>query len=117
MNDLSAQIEAYLLQRGDWVPCADLCRDFGVKERRFRQVKGEPGLCTDFAIARDKQFKHIKLATTTEWLRFKFKILGHAVGEIRRVRKLGRRRSHATKHFRSQQWEKDTGQAVMSLNI
>ena len=110
------QIENFLLVRRDWVTSAEICQTFDVKPRQFRQVKGTPGLCTEFAIASNGSFKHVQIASTTEWLAFKFRILWHAIAEIRRIRKLGIRRHNAIKTYQKKEWEKDTGQGVLTLN-
>jgi len=66
--DLPQQIEAYLLECGDWVKSRDLCDRFGIKDdRKLRAIDDQPGLCSRIAISGNKGFKHISLATTTEW--------------------------------------------------
>src|SRR4051812_46441561 len=66
-----AEVEAYLLARTGWVSAEELCRVFNVGERAFRGLRKRPGLCSGFAISGDHGFKHVELATTGEWLRFK----------------------------------------------
>lgn len=115
MNDLSAQIEAFLLARVEWVDCDEVCARFNVTARQFRQIKKKPGLCSNFAIVKNHKMRHIDNATTAEWLETKGKIVWHAAGELRRIRRLGKRRHNAQKSFKSGRWEKDSGQAVMEL--
>ena len=84
--------------------------------RQFRRVGDLQGLCSAFAISGDKGFKHVSLATTGEWLRFKHRLRRHGIGELVRVRDLDRRRRHVTRTTRRPPltFERDTGQAVMS---
>jgi hypothetical protein len=115
MDDLAQRIEEYLLDKGDWVSSAEICQAFGLPDDRpLRATGGVPGLCTPFAISRKGGgFRHVAQATTTEWLRFKHAQRRHAIGEMCRVRDLGRRRKEVTRTARNFQFERDTGQGVL----
>lgn len=114
---IKAQIEAYLLKDGGWVPTFEICALFGVTERQLRQTADNPGLCTDFAISKDKHYRHVHCAAQGEWLHFKHRMRRHAIKEFVRVRNLNRSRHDATRLYKETAWEKDTGQAVMGLVI
>lgn len=43
MQELQQSIESYLLERRGWVPAADLCERFGIRERQLRQLADRPG--------------------------------------------------------------------------
>lgn len=111
--DVEAAVEAYLLDHGGWVKAEDLAFRFGVRERQFRQLDGVPGLCSAFAISGDHGFKHIRHATTAEWLRFKHRLRRHGIGELIRVRDLDSKRRNVTRPFRAHTFERDSGQSVM----
>lgn len=116
MNELAEQIEQYLLTAGGWVSSEDLCRYFGLKDDRpFRQVGDRQGLCSRFAISGNKGFKHVSLATTAEWLRFKHRVRKHGISELVRVRDLDKRRHDTTRRYRARKFERDSGQGVMQL--
>lgn len=112
--DLAHQIEGYLREKACWVSTVELCQVFGVKERAFRSIDTSPGLCTAFAISGDKGFKHVELATTMEWLRFKGRMVWHAVGELRRVRALSKRRQLARARTAAPM-EQDTRQMLFPI--
>lgn len=116
MNDLAQQIENYLLEQGTWVPTHEIIARFGLRDDRpLRQVDDQPGLCTEFAITSDAGLKHVSLATTTEWLRFKHRLRRHGIRELIRVRTLDKRRHQVTRQAFGMKWEKDSPQAVMAL--
>jgi len=117
MKDLADKIEEYLLTAGCWVPAEALCRYFDVTARQLRQIGDRQGLCSAFAISGDKGFKHVSLAPTTEWLHFKHRLRKHGIAELVRVSKLDKRRHDATKPWRARQFERDSGQGVMSLEF
>lgn len=108
-----ALIEQYLLAIGTWVPAQEICDTFHVTERQLRQVGDVEGLCSGFAISGDKGFKHVAKATPTEYVRFKRRIRGHGIQELRRVRDLDKRRHEVTKTFRNITFERDTGQGLL----
>jgi hypothetical protein len=112
--DLTDHIENYLLSKKGWVKSSELIEVFDVKERAMRAVGDSPGLCSTFAISGDKGFKHIANATTAEWLRFKHRMIKHAISEFTRLRKLSQRRANVTKHQKSTfKYEQDTGQGIL----
>lgn len=115
MNDLSLTIEAYLLERGDWVTSEDICGRFGIKDaRQLRQVGDTPGLCSAFAISGDKGFKHVSCATRTEFERFCSRLRLHGIAEFMRVRGLRRRRANVTRQVKRPAvvFERDSGQVL-----
>ena len=116
MNDLAPQIEAFLLAAGGWVPAGVLCAQFNVGERALRCVERKPGLVSEFAISGDKGLKHVENATKAEWLRFKARILYHATGELRRLRRLAARRNALQRQRGSVVTEKDSDQILFSLS-
>lgn len=68
MLDLAKQIEVYLLERGTWVPAAELEARFGINERQLRSSKGKPGLCSIFAISSSVNgYKHVRCASQEEF--------------------------------------------------
>lgn len=108
-----ALIETFLLASGTWVPASEICSIFHVTERQLRQVGTQEGLCSGFAISGDRGFKHVSLATTMEWLRFKHRLRKHGIQELVRVRDLDKRRKQVTRSVRNVQYEKDTGQGLL----
>jgi hypothetical protein len=118
-----ARVEAWLLEKGDWVTTAELCAVHGCTERRLRDLDKRQGLCSRFAISRKEGgYKHISLATTAEWLKFKHSMRKHAIKELVRVAALDRRRAQAVKPVAGKPpanvihpsaFERDTGQAIM----
>jgi len=115
--EICAQIEAFLIDRGEWVAEEEICARFGVGERALRQVNQKPGLCTSIAISRTKQgvkgFRHISCATTTEWIHFKHAQRRGAIAVLRRIRALDKRRHNAVRTACRLMWEKDTGQGLI----
>ena len=67
MSDAARQIERYLLAAGGWVAGRDLSLVFGVNERALRRDKGQPGLCSEFAISGPRGFRHVRNATAEEF--------------------------------------------------
>jgi hypothetical protein len=113
--NIAGQIERHLLSRADWVSAAELCSAFSVDERQFRQDGDLPGLCTGYAISGPKGFKHVKSATTAEWLSFKHRLRRHGVQELIRVRRLDRARSALKRTITSFVVEADSGQVLMGF--
>ena len=107
------EIEAYLLDQGEWVPARELCALFRITERQLRQTDDQQGLCSGFAISGDKGFKHVSLASTTEWLKFKHRLRKHGIAELVRVRDLDRRRRNAAIRVHARHFEKDSGQSLL----
>lgn len=115
MNELSKRIERHLIDVSDWVSSSELCSIFQITERQLRATNTQHGLCSGFAISGNSGFKHVTLASKTEWIRFKHRLRKHGIAELVRVRNLGRVRRDVLKDYRSHQYEKDTGQRVMAL--
>lgn len=113
MEDLKKNIEQHLLQRGDWVTTQELESLFGITERQLRKKSDDAGLCSDFAISGDKGFKHVSVATTAEWLRFKHRLAKHAIAELVRVKALDKKRHAVTRVTKAAVFEKDTPQTLL----
>ena len=115
-ESLAARIERYLLATRGWVTAAELQQQFGISERALRALDGKPGLCSEFAISGNKGFKHVKYASDDEFTRADKRVRKHAIGELigARLRKRYRQRL-LTPAPPKPQFERATGQAVMSL--
>lgn len=116
-EDLKVDIEQHLLAApgNGWVKSRELCDRFDISERQLRQVGTRAGLASEFAISGDKGFKHVSLATQTEYKRFKHRLRRHAISELVRTRNLDRRRNRVTKTIKRPAFtfEKDTCQGVL----
>jgi hypothetical protein len=115
--DLTAQIESYLLERRDWVKSRDLCNRFGIKDdRQLRAIDDRPGLCTLIAISGNKGFKHISLATTTEWQEHYARERKHNIMALVNLRAKRRLRAAMTRQIQRPAlvFERDTGQLLMA---
>jgi hypothetical protein len=115
-SELEQRIEAYLLERGDWVSGTEICWRFGIQdERQLRQVGDKPGLCTRFAVSGDHGFRHVARASTSEWLEFKHRVRKHGIRELARVKRLGTRRQDALRRPApgGMNVEKDSGQILL----
>ena len=88
----ASQVEAFLLAERRWVSSAEICERFGIKKRALRQIDGQPGLCSEFAVSGDKGYRHIAFATDTEFERWQRRLRTHAIGELVRVRNARRKR-------------------------
>lgn len=110
-----AQIERWLITRDNWVSAADLCAEFQIADERQLRCVGEvPGLISDFAISHSKRgYRHVRNATTAEWFLFKFSLLRHAISEIRRVRRLGKKRHNVLNPTHPYLTEADNGQGIL----
>jgi hypothetical protein len=107
------EIERYLLAQDRWVSSADLCARFDIDERELRCIGHEPGLISAYAISHTRKgYRHVRNATTIEWLAFKFAILRHAISEIRRVRRLAKVR-HNVLNPTIPLSEADNGQGIL----
>lgn len=118
MTTVQQQIEQYLREypsSDGWVKSKVLCARFSITDRQLRAAGKQQGLCGGFAISGDKGFKHIDRASTTEYLRFKHRLLKHAVNEFRRVADLDQRRRQVTKTTKRPEFirEKDTNQGLL----
>ncbi|MCX6994170.1 MAG: hypothetical protein NT011_13650 [Kiritimatiellaeota bacterium] len=116
--DLTPQIEAYLLARGDWVKSREICERFGIKDdRKLRAIDDQPGLCSRIAISGNKGFKHISLATTAEWQEHYARERKHNIMALVNLRAKRRLRLNLTRQIQRPQivCERDTGQTLMKL--
>jgi len=114
--DISEQIEAYLIDRSDWVSASEICKRFGVRERALRQLGNRIGFCSRFAISHPRKgLKHVAAATTTEYLHAKHAMTRHAISELRRKASWDRRRHEVTRESKKSHiiFEPDTGQILM----
>ena len=114
--DLTPQIEAYLLDRRDWVKSRELCERFGVTDRQLRAIDDRPGICSRIAISGNKGFKHISLATTTEWQEHYARERKHNIMALINLRAKRRLRLTITRQIQRPQivFERDTGQLLMA---
>lgn len=114
--DLTPSIESYLLERGDWVKSRELCERFGVTDRQLRAIDDKPGLCTRIAISGNKGFKHISLATTTEWNEHYARERKHNIMALVNLRAKLRLRMNVTRQVQRPPmlFERDTGQLLMA---
>lgn len=114
--DLTPQIEAYLLERRDWVKSRDLCERFGVSDRQLRAIDDRPGICSRIAISGNKGFKHISLATTAEWQEHYFRERKHNIMALVNLRAKRRLRLTITRQIQHPAviFERDTGQLLMA---
>jgi len=89
-SDLATQIEIHLLTLGTWVPTADLCARYGIKERALRAAGRRPGLIDHFAVSSTRNgthgYIHHRYLPTADWLPIKHRLLSHALAEIRKAR-------------------------------
>jgi hypothetical protein len=116
MTDLAPQIAEWLLAQPGWVSATDLCARFGIDDDRQLRCIGEvPGLISEFAISHTRKgFRHVKKASTLEWLVFKFSLMRHAISVIRRVKRLARVR-HNVFLPTTPPTEKDSGQTLFTI--
>lgn len=114
MINLAPQIEAWLFAQQGWVSSSDLCARFGIEDDRIlRSIGDVPGLVSDFAISHTRKgFRHVRHATTLEWLAFKFSLMRHAISVIRRVKRLASKR-HNVFLPTVPPSEKDSGQYLL----
>ncbi|MFH0878583.1 MAG: hypothetical protein V2A34_02610 [Lentisphaerota bacterium] len=115
-TDLQLRIERYLLSCRGWVKASELERLFDIRERQLRQLGKKPGLVTKFAISlSDKGFKHIALATTTEWIHARNAERRAAIARLRRIKDWTASRSEVTRSILHppMTFERDSNQAVM----
>jgi len=115
MENLRQQIELWLLAQRDWVPAAEICQRFGVRERRLRQNGEHPGLLSDFAISSDHGFKHIHNAEDKEYFPSRARLCSHIKNEARRVRAWDSRRKNERQGIRPFLVEKFTGQTLLPV--
>lgn len=94
MSELSEDIEAFLLERREWVKTGELIARFGVAERQLRAVGDSPGLCTEFAISGNGGFRHVQACTDAEFQRFYGRMRSHGIRQLIRLRRLARKRGN-----------------------
>jgi hypothetical protein len=71
-SDLALRIELFLLDKGDWVPVKELCRECSVPERLLRAAGRRKSIFSKFAIScSTKGIKHIALTTPRERIQYK----------------------------------------------
>lgn len=123
-KSVAEEIEAFLLERRDWVSASELVTRFNLPtDRPLRSLGDDRGLCSGFAISGNRGFKHVALATRAEWLRFKHRLRRHGIGELVRVRDLDHRRQSVVRRLTSPSpkpplfFERDSGQELLSLGL
>jgi hypothetical protein len=84
---LQTAIADYLLARRTWVPAADICDRFQIRQRILRAYKGIPGLLTEIAISGDKGYRHIATCTESEWQEYYGRNRSHGLEELRSLRR------------------------------
>lgn len=111
---LAHEIEPFLLQADGWVPSEVICERFGVADpRALRGIDGKPGLMGDWAISGDQGYKHIKNATTGEWVRYQRRVARHAISQLRRWRRQRKLRQSVLVKRSTAPIERDTGQRLL----
>lgn len=91
--ETSAEIEAYLLSHGGWIPAAIIVEEFGLgDERMLRATGAQPGLCTAYAISGPRGLRHVRCCTQPEFDAFYSRMRKHGIGELVRARRLLRAR-------------------------
>lgn len=116
MNPLARQIELHLLAAGDWIPTADLCARFCIRERALRQDGRRPGLLDQFAVSSTRNgesgFIHHRHLPTRDWLRIKHRLRRHAISELRKLRAWRIGRHNCLEGLRPHLAERHTGQLL-----
>jgi hypothetical protein len=115
-KELEDAIEQYLLARADWVPTEEICRTFGVGERKLRDDGNQVGLCSRFALSRTDNgggYIHVQVASTEQYQEFRGRTRKHAIKELMRVRAMDRRRQNVSRPAKRVEWERDTGQGLI----
>ncbi|MDD5679563.1 MAG: hypothetical protein PHW60_16460 [Kiritimatiellae bacterium] len=114
--DLTPQIEAYLLERRDWVKSRELCERFGVSDRQLRAIDDRPGLCSRIAISGTKGFKHLSLATPKEEQDHYARQRKHSIMQLVNLRINHRLYKRLTRQIQRPAivFERDSGQLLMA---
>ena len=113
--EVAHRIEQWLSAQDGWVSAADICAKFGIADERLLRCVGElPGLISEFAISHKKGYRHVRKASTAEWLAFKFGLNRHGISELRRVRRLARVR-HSVFLPTIPPTERDSAQTLLTL--
>jgi len=113
---LEKDIETFLLAADRWVTSREICEAFDLPDDRvLRGVRNNPGLCTRFAISGNQGYKHIALATTTEWHHYYAREREHNIRALVNLRDKRRRRRQMTRAVKRPAtiFEKDSGQALL----
>ncbi len=118
MSDpLAAQIEQFLLDRGDWVPVSEICQRFALPERRLRALGDRDGLLDHCAISDSKRgLIHIGLVNSRDYRSISGRLLRHGVREIRKVRNWRAARHRQRRGIPPMQYTLE-GQALLGLRI
>lgn len=95
---MAARIEQHLLTVQGWVTAAELCQEFGIKERELRGEEGKPGLVGDFAVRGNKGYRHVQHATDEEYDHCVRRLRSHGIAELQLARALRRRRLRVLLH-------------------
>jgi hypothetical protein len=114
MTPLALQIDTWLRTQNRWVSAEEICERFGIVRDRLLRADGDrDGLLDDFAVSSSRLgFKHVRLLTTTEWIKAKAKMRRHGVREIRKTMKWDRARFRETT-FVPEPLEIATGQRLL----
>lgn len=118
-EDISGQIELFLLDAGSWVPTSAIQQAFGVPERLLRQDGDRSGLLDHFAVSSTRNgasgYIHHRHLPTAEWLPIKHRLRRHAISELRRARSWDQARRNIVHGPRGFRHETHTGQALLPL--
>jgi len=118
---LASQIELFLLDRGGWVPVAEICQRFGVAPRLLRQDGARRGLLDRCAVSStrngDSGFCHHRFLPTADYLPVKHRILRHAVAELRKVRAWESARRNCLSGRPPLRYEAHTGQSFLPIRL
>jgi len=111
---LAADIELWLLTRGDWVSAEEICQRFSIRPRMLRADGDRAGLLDQFAVSSTKEggYKHIALISGDEFRRLDHRLRRHAIAELRRS-KLWRRARRNCLTGRAPTVERHTGQGLL----
>lgn len=95
MSELQAEIEAYLLAAGSWVPAGDIVARFDLRDARvLRASGGRSGLLDAFAFSHTTHgIIHHRNLSQTDFLRLSNTIGRHGIAQLRKrkAQRLARR--------------------------
>ncbi|CAN5549453.1 hypothetical protein BH09VER1_BH09VER1_24910 [soil metagenome] len=115
--DLATKIELRLLQAGGFVSTRQICAEFSITKRRLRQDDDRPGMLDEFAVSCTTEgeagYIHHRHLPDDIWLQVKGTRVGHALAELRRVRKWTISRHNILTGKRPDLREVHTGQALL----
>lgn len=116
MTDLALQIDTWLRTQSRWVPASEIAERFGLRERLLRADGDRDGLLDDFAVSSTAGgahgFKHVRLLTTSEWIKAKRKMRRHGLRELRKTIRWDRAR-YRERTFVPAPMELITGQLLL----